>query len=152
MSVTYHPDLPLISGTPWVIAGTLYDATGKVLDVTNCTLVWTLLDPNANPVLPLNADVQITKTDPVNGAIQISVAESDTALLPGRYTDALQITEGASSDVFWIGNILVAANPQNVAAGIVEQPAPAPPPTQAADYWPNQTVQWWGWQQQQGWY
>jgi hypothetical protein len=35
-----------------------------------------------------------------------------TAVLdPGRYTDALAVTEGASNDVFWIGQILVAANP-----------------------------------------
>jgi hypothetical protein len=43
--------------------------------------------------------------------IQISIARQYTGLDPGRYTDALQVTEGASTGVFWVGQILVAANP-----------------------------------------
>jgi hypothetical protein len=111
MPVTYHPDVEVMAGTTWTIGGTLYDATGKLFDITNATLAWGLLDPNAMPV-PLAAS--ITKTDAVNGAIQINVATGATALAPGRYTDALQVTEGAGTDVFWIGQILVAANPMLV--------------------------------------
>jgi hypothetical protein len=33
---------------------------------------------------------------------------------PSRYTDALQVVAGTNKDVFWIGQILVAANPFNV--------------------------------------
>jgi hypothetical protein len=120
--ISYHSDVTLLPATNWAIAGVLYDATGKALDVTNCEFTWALLDPDAAPI-PVTA--VITKTDPVHGSIQISVSEADTApLLPGRYTDALQVTEGASSDVFWIGNILVAANPMNVINNVTEQPAP----------------------------
>jgi len=151
MAITYHPDVQVVSGTDWTLAGVLYDATGKVLDVTNCTLVWTLLDPNGVPVQPLSTDAVITKTNPAQGAVQISVDMGDTALLPGRYTDALQVSEGTSTDVFWIGNILVDANPMNVANGIVEQPVPpAPPPPQ--DYYPLVTVPWWVFYRQQGWW
>jgi hypothetical protein len=35
-------------------ASTLYDATGKLFDVSNCTFAWALLDPNGNPVVPLD--------------------------------------------------------------------------------------------------
>jgi len=96
------------AGTPWTIAGTVYDAQGNLLDVTNAQLAWCLLDPNGNPVPQV---VTITKTDPTHGAIEISVAATDTALDPGRYTDALQVREGTSTELFWIGQILVAANP-----------------------------------------
>jgi hypothetical protein len=61
---------------------------------------------NLVPVTP-----SISKTDPVNGAISIAVAKSDTALDPGRYTDALQVIAGSNKDLFWIGQIRVAANP-----------------------------------------
>jgi hypothetical protein len=107
MPLTYHPDIELMAGLPWTIGGTLYDANGNLLDVTNCAFVWALLDPDGNPVM----HVSITKTDPSNGAIQISVASAYTALNPGRSTDALQVTEGASTGLFWIGQICVAANP-----------------------------------------
>lgn len=145
--ITYHPDIQVVSGTDWTVNGVLYDAAGNPLDVTNCTLVWGLLDPDGNSVLPLDADVQIAKTDPVNGAISITLSDTDTALRPGRYTDALQVTEGQSTDVFWIGNILVGANPFNVINGIVEQPVPPSAPTPAPDD-SNIVVipQWWWWQ------
>ena len=42
---------------------------------------------------------------------EINVAATDTDLDPGRYTDALQVREGTSTELFWIGQILVAANP-----------------------------------------
>jgi hypothetical protein len=50
----------------------------------------------------------------VSGAIRIAIAKSDTALDPTRYTDALQVVAGTNKDVFWTGQILVAANPFNV--------------------------------------
>jgi len=31
-----------------------------------------------------------------------------------RYTDALQVVAGTNKDVFWTGQILVAANPFNI--------------------------------------
>ncbi len=110
MPITYHPDVEVVSGMPITISGTLYDATGNLLDVTNATLSWGLLDPDGNPV---QLDVTITKTDAPNGVIQVAVPA--TALDPGRYTNTLQATEGVNKELFWIGNILIAANPFNVA-------------------------------------
>src|SRR6478609_4390205 len=109
MPITYHPDVEVVSGMPITISGTLYDATGNLLDITNASLSWGLLDPDGNPV---RLDVTITKTDAPNGVIQVAVPA--TALPVGRYTDSLQATEGVNKELFWIGNILIAASPFSV--------------------------------------
>jgi hypothetical protein len=57
------------------------------LDVTNCTLLWCLLDPNGNPVLPLDPNVSITKTDPSNGAIQIAVGRRRHRVAPDDHPE-----------------------------------------------------------------
>jgi hypothetical protein len=111
MPTTYHPDIDVIAATPWTIAGTLYDATGKLLDVTNCTLSWVLLDFDAQPV---ETSASITKTDPANGSITIEIPSTYTDLPPGRYTDTLQVIAGVSKDVFWTGQLRVVANPFSV--------------------------------------
>jgi hypothetical protein len=108
MPLTYHREIQVTAGVPWVINGELLNATGAPFDVTNAQLAWVLLNA-ASYVIPMTAS--ITKTDPVNGAISIEVAKTDTALAPGRYTDALQIRQGDGTGLYWIGNILVAANP-----------------------------------------
>ena len=108
MPLTYHPDVQFMAGAPWTINGTLCDAAGAPFDVTNAQLAWVLLNADSR-VVPVTAS--ITKTDPVNGAISIEVAKTDTALAPGRFMDALQIREGTGTGLYWIGNILVAANP-----------------------------------------
>ena len=53
----------------------------------------------------------IGKTDSTNGSIRIEIDKTDTILDPGRYTDALQVIAGSNKDVFWMGQIRVAANP-----------------------------------------
>jgi hypothetical protein len=83
----------------------------NLFDVTNCILTWALLDPDGNPLSSVNGSYTINKTDPTNGGIQITVPREYTALDPGRYTDALQVVEGASKGIFWIGQIVVAASP-----------------------------------------
>jgi hypothetical protein len=108
MPLTYHVPIEVAAGAPWVISGQLCDATGAPFDVTNAQLAWVLLNADSF-VVPVTAS--ITKTDPVNGAITIEVAKTDTALPPGRYSDALQIRAGTGTGLYWIGNILVAANP-----------------------------------------
>ncbi len=137
MSVTYHPDIDVVSGTDWTIAGALYDASGKLLDVTNCTLSWVLLDMDGAPVLPTDQNITISKTDAINGGILISVPRQYTVLNPGRYTDALQVIEGSNADVFWIGQLRVSANPINVYLGLEAQPPPPAPVFVNAPPW------WW---------
>jgi hypothetical protein len=56
-------------------------------------------------------DRRHSETAPINGAIQINIAKSDTMLDPSRYNDALQVVSGAQKDVFWTGQIVVCANP-----------------------------------------
>src|SRR6476620_3053251 len=41
MAISYHEDV--VAGTPWVIGGVLYHANDQLLDVTNCSLAWSLL-------------------------------------------------------------------------------------------------------------
>ena len=108
MPLTYHRDVEVTAGVPWTINGTLCNAAGAPFDVTNAQLAWVLLNADSH-VVPMTAS--ITKTDPVNGAISIEVAKTDTALAPGRYTDALQVVAGAQKDVFWTGQLRVCANP-----------------------------------------
>jgi hypothetical protein len=103
MPVHYHPDVELTAGVPWTIAGQLCNAKGQAFDVTNAQLTWVLLNAESW-VVPMTAS--ITKTDPVNGAISIEVAKTDTALAPGRYTDALQIREGTGTGLYWIREYL----------------------------------------------
>ena len=109
MPLSYHCDVEVAAGVPWTINGTLCNAAGAPFDVTNAQLAWVLLNADSY-VLPMTAS--ITKTDPVNGAISIEVAKTDTALAPGRYTDALQIRKGTGRGLYWIGNICVASNPR----------------------------------------
>jgi hypothetical protein len=54
--------------------------------------------------------------DPTSN-ILISLPNAYTAFDPGRYTDGIQVLVGALEDVYWVGNILVAANP--FLAGVV---------------------------------
>jgi hypothetical protein len=85
MAISYHEDIEVVAGTAWVIGGVLYHANDQLLDVTNCSLAWSLLNPNGAPVLPVDVNVSISKTDAVNGAISIELAREYTALPPGRY-------------------------------------------------------------------
>jgi hypothetical protein len=144
VAVVYHPDIDVVSGADWTIAGTLYDASGALLDVTNATLAFTLLDMNGEPVDGINANASVSKTNATQGAIQIEIPSQYTTLVPGRYTDALQVTEGASRDIFWIGQILVAANPFNIANNITELPAPPAQPTADDDIF-FVFPPWWAW-------
>jgi hypothetical protein len=46
---------------------------------TNCTLAWVLLGNGYQPVLSLDANYSINKSDPSNGAILINIARYYTA-------------------------------------------------------------------------
>jgi hypothetical protein len=74
-------------------------------NATNCTLAWVLLGNGDQSVLSLDANVAIKNSDPSNGGIQINLPSAYTALAPGRYTDVLQVRAGASTALFWIGQI-----------------------------------------------
>jgi hypothetical protein len=65
-------------------------------------------------VLPVIADGQDQQDRPGPRRLQVHLSSDQTGLDPGRYTDAQQVTEGNSSDLFWIRQICVTANPFNV--------------------------------------
>jgi hypothetical protein len=66
-----------------VIGVVLYDANNQLLGITNCELVWALLDLDGVATPPL--DVSISKVDATNGRMQINVPCTFTGLRPGRY-------------------------------------------------------------------
>ena len=114
MALVHHDDTELMAAIDWAIDGTLLDATGQPLDLTNATLQWTLIGPSGTPVLQ-NTDAAISVVDASNGLTRISIANAMTATLnAGRYIDALQLSIGDIVSPLWLGVILVAANPRQV--------------------------------------
>jgi len=110
--LVYHPDTELMAATDWGIDGTLLDADGNPLDLSDATLTWTLIGPQGTPVLA-DGDATVAVVDPTAGTIHIAVHHDKTAQLEvGRYIDALQLTVGDAVSPLWIGQILVAANPR----------------------------------------
>jgi hypothetical protein len=107
---THHDLIELVAGDTWEIPGTLTDANGSPLDLTNAQFEWVLVDTGGNPItLAAAVDVMDAET----GAVGIYVPAGDTAGLdPGYYTDALRVNLArADSAMVWHGQILVAANP-----------------------------------------
>jgi hypothetical protein len=113
--IPHHDPTELMAATDWGIDGTLLDADGQPLDLSNATLTWTLIGPQGTPVLR-NGDATITVVgDPTAGSIHIGIHNAKTAQLEcGRYIDALQLTIGDAVSPLWTGVILVAANPRRV--------------------------------------
>src|SRR5262245_39738543 len=112
--IPHHDPAEMMAATDWGIDGTLLDADGQPLDLSNATLTWTLIGPQGTPVLA-NGDAAITVVDPTAGTIHITVHHTVTATLEcGRYLDALQLTIGDVISPLWLGQILVAANPRRV--------------------------------------
>src|SRR6516162_769007 len=106
----HHGLVELVAGDPWEIPGTLTDATGQPLDLTNAQFEWVLVDTGGNPIT-LAAEVDLM--DAAAGAIGIYVPAGDTAGLdPGYYTDALRVKlPSAGNATVCHGQILVVANP-----------------------------------------
>jgi len=94
-----------MAATDRAIDGTLLDATGQPLDLSNATLTWTLIGRRAC------RSCRTVTLDASAGLIR--VANAKTAQLErGRYIDALQLTIGDIVSLLWTGVILVAANPR----------------------------------------
>jgi len=112
MPLQHHDATELMAATDWAIDGSLFDANGQPLDLSNATLTWTLIGPQGLPVFT-TSDVSITVVDSANGIIRIDVPNTKTATLEcGRYMDSLQLTIGDVISPLWLGVILVAANPR----------------------------------------
>jgi hypothetical protein len=106
---THHGFIEVVAGDPGEIPGTLTDADGQPLDLTNAQFEWVLVDAGGNPIT-LAAEVDVM--DAAAGAIGIYVPATDTAGDPGYYTDALRVNLPSAGDAtVWHGQILVAANP-----------------------------------------
>jgi hypothetical protein len=113
MPVTHHDDLQVVAGDDWVIDGTLINEDGSATDLSNAQAVyWTLLGPDGYPILS-GDQATVDIVDPPNtGTVRISVGKSVTSGLdPGRYTDAIRVVGATLTATFWIGQILVDANP-----------------------------------------
>jgi hypothetical protein len=107
----WHPDLELVSGDSWSIAGNLLDTTGQPLDLTAAGLEWTLIAPGGTLAIPAGSAVVAVTDPPTSGAIVITVDKEITkALDPGRYIDSLRVTIAGLADTMWRGCVLVDAD------------------------------------------
>jgi hypothetical protein len=113
MAVYHHDDLEVVAGDDWIIDGTLVNADGSATDLTdNNGVYWTLLGPDGYPVLSLDQATVVVVGAPTGGTVRISVSAAVTSGLdPGRYTDAIRVVGAALTASFWVGQILVDANP-----------------------------------------
>ena len=111
MGITYHADLEIAAGDDWLIAGTLLDADGQPIDLSQAgtTIEWVLFNPDGG--VALTSDQFTVNVVPQEvGNISIVVPRISTYLLPaGRYTDSLRVTTTIRS-VEWRGNILVSCD------------------------------------------
>jgi hypothetical protein len=118
MPVTHHVDLEVVAGDDWVIDGTLLNADGSTTDLSTANAVyWTLLGPDGYPILSTNQATVAIVDPPSSGTVRISVSSSVTSGLdPGRYTDAIRVVGASLTAMFWIGQILVDADPWSTAS------------------------------------
>lgn len=49
MTIPHHDPAELMAATDWGIDGTLLDADGQPLDLSNATLNWTVIGPAGTP-------------------------------------------------------------------------------------------------------
>jgi hypothetical protein len=113
MPVTHHDDLEVVAGDDWVIDGSLLNEDGSVTDLSTASAVyWTLLGPDGYPILSAD-QATVAIVDPASsGTVRISVSKTvTTGLDPGRYTDAIRVVGVSLTATFWIGQILVDADP-----------------------------------------
>jgi len=113
MPVTHHDDLEVVAGDDWVIDGTLINEDGSATDLTNAEAIyWILLGPDGYPVFSSD-EATVDIVDPASsGTVRISVSKTVTSGLDaGRYTDAIRVVGVTLTATFWIGQILVDANP-----------------------------------------
>ena len=113
MPVTHHDNLEVVAGDDWVIDGTLINADGSATDLTNVQAVyWVLLGPDGYPVLSSDQAMVAIVDPPNSGAVRITVAKAvTTGLDAGRYIDSIRVVGAALTATFWIGQILVDADP-----------------------------------------
>lgn len=104
---TVHELHSFYSGDDWQINGTLFNAQGDPLDITNATIEWVLMNTLQQVVVPDTA-IQLEVVDAVNGKISILIkSATTTGVAPGQYNDMLRVTIGTISDTMWTGGIAV---------------------------------------------
>jgi hypothetical protein len=113
MAVYHHDDLQVVAGDDWIIDGTLVNADGSATDLTgNHGVYWTLLGPDGYPILNGDQATVDVIAPPSSGIVRITVTKDVTSGLDaGRYTDAIRVVGAALTASFWIGQILVDADP-----------------------------------------
>jgi hypothetical protein len=133
---TLHPDIEVISGDDWAIAGNLTDLDGGPLDLTDAVLTWVLTDPNGAVATSFPGTAAITVWPGVPGSITISLDRDVTEFFePGRYNDQLRVAVAGLNDVMWRGCLLVGANLFAVRPQGWPAPLPWPLPPGPKPYW-----------------
>lgn len=86
------------------------DDCGNVLDITGATISWTLTQLNgfilgSSALLTKSVSSGITITDATNGALIVSITNSD-AIAPGVYIQKLHVASGSTSYTYEVGTFL----------------------------------------------
>lgn len=116
MALSHHDEIELMQGDDWKIPFTLLDPASHPIDLTSIdasAFTWALVGPDGIGVSAVGA--VITKSAPTAGRGMITVPRAVTeGLTVGRYFDSLRVLIGSSESTFWVGTILVDADPSSV--------------------------------------
>ena len=113
MAINWHDDIEVMTGDTFTIPGTLQDVDGNALDLSDATVLWTLIDPDGVPALTGDdATISISDQGTNKGQLLITVpASTTTRLLPGIYTDALRVELDEARTTMWLGSVYVDQDP-----------------------------------------
>jgi hypothetical protein len=105
-----HQPVTLVGGDDWQLNATMLDPAGNNLDLSNASVLWTLLDETYKEALPAN-DFVVT-IGPGVGQCSVSVpATSTTKLSTARYYDFWRVVISGVHQTLLCGQINAQADP-----------------------------------------
>lgn len=106
----HHAIIELQAGDDWLIEGTLLSMNGTIFNPSGADIIWVLISPDGKNVDVSN--VVINRNNSLGTVTITLMAEHTASLPPGRYSDALRIVDAGRTSLFWVGQIIVNANPE----------------------------------------
>lgn len=91
----------------WVIDGKTHYADWTPFDLSEAEISWTLTNAAGTVVLTKTRADAIILGDPAEGRLRFLIAEAETDLPPGDYTDRLRLRTPALRSTQWYGTIKV---------------------------------------------
>jgi hypothetical protein len=103
-----HPVEEVFQGNTWYLRWTNFKADGTRLDLTGCTITWTLMDDRGDVVMTKSStDGSITVADAPNGIDLLTVPAADTDIPLGRYRDKHVVTSSGVVSTTCVGELVV---------------------------------------------